>query len=321
MADKTMKAIAVTELCKRAELRDMPMPTVGEKQVLVRTHYSGVSVGTEMWIAHGRRNDYGPVPFVNGYQVTGEIAQLGQGVEGFAEGDLVACFVRGAHGQYALGSADLCHKLSNATSAKAAALFVQPAVGANAINTAGINCGDTVVITGQGLIGQATAQLCRLRGAYVIAADVAPQRLVMSARYCADRVIDATKGPVHEQIKAEYPWGVDVVIESTGFEKLIEDALQCCGNKGKMVFEGWFPGSVTYNFHLGHARMITAYYPAFIGPRANQAGVIRLIESGKLDIEPLVSDLVPWRDGEAVYNRLFGKDRDSFNGIVFDWTA
>ena len=66
MADKTMKAIAVTELCKRAELRDMPMPTVGEKQVLVRTHYSGVSVGTEMWIAHGRRNDYGPVPFVNG---------------------------------------------------------------------------------------------------------------------------------------------------------------------------------------------------------------------------------------------------------------
>ena len=68
--EKTMNALTVTELGKKAELVEMPRPECDDDGVVIKTAYSGVSVGTEMWIAHGKRKDYGEVPFVNGYQAT-----------------------------------------------------------------------------------------------------------------------------------------------------------------------------------------------------------------------------------------------------------
>lgn len=317
----TMKALAVTELGKRAAMLDMPVPRIADDQVLIRVHYSGVSIGTEMWIAHGKRSDYGDVPFVNGYQVTGEIAALGRDVEGHTEGDMVACFVSGAHSQYAVGRADYLHKLPDVSLAKTASLFVQPSVGANGLNMAGLNCGDTVVVIGQGLIGQAMAQLCRLRGAYVIATDVEPSRIEIARRYCADEVLNAGDGPIHKQIKSRFEWGVDMVVESTGFDRLIDDALQCCNNRGKFIFLGFCPGAATYTFAHAHTRQITTFYPCFIGSHASREGVLRLMASGMLQIDPLITHLTPWTEAETLYNQLFTEQRDTFNGIVFDWRA
>lgn len=318
-SNRTMMALAVTELGKRAELREMPRPAAAPGELIVRVQYSGVSVGTEMWIANGRRNDYGPVPFINGYQASGTIAEVGEGVKGFAPGDLVTGFCDGSHAQYMKTIPGWTHKLPSPESAKPASLFVQACVGALSLNMAGMQCGDTVLVIGQGLIGQMTAQLARLRGAYVVASDISPERLRVSAGLCADRVIDAKLGPVADQTKQDFPNGFDVVIESTGFTALVDDALRCASMHGRFVWEGFVPDNVTFNFSIAHNKQLRTFYPCFIGPYASQAGAVRLIASGKLQVDPLITHETQWRDAESVYNRLFNAERNALNGIVFDW--
>jgi len=316
----TMIALAITELGKRAELRDMPMPHADPGGVVIKTWHSGVSVGTEMWIAYGERDDYGEPPFINGYQASGEIVEIGGNVTDLAVGDVVTIFCDGAHGQYAKASASLVHKLPDPSLAQSAALFVQPAVGANTLNHANVNTGDTVLVTGQGLIGQCTAILARLRGAYVIASDISPERLSISSARCADWAIDGSKGEVSQEVLQRYPGGLDVVIESTGFQMLVGDAMKCCRHGGRFVFEGFYPNQINYDFSLAHVRELRAFYPCFIGPRSSQASIIRLMALGLLDMKPLISHTPSWQDSETIYNALFTKERDSFNGIVIDWT-
>lgn len=326
MSDKMMMALMVTEVGIKAELREVPRPELNADSVIVRVHYSGVSVGTEMWIATGRREPR-PAPFLNpGYQATGEIVEVGSNVTEFCPGDLVAVFCSHSHAQYVKAHSSLAHRLPDPSCLKTASLFVMPSVGAHALNHADVRCGDTVLVVGQGLIGQCTAQLARLRGAYTIASEVSPVRLALSQKYCADWVIDASKEKLPDAIKSRFPNGVDVVLESTGFQNLIEDAMACVrsgglGPGGKFVFEGWYPDSIQYNFHLPHSKQLRAFYPAFIGERPSREGVLRLIASGKLVIEPLITNLVPWRDAAGVYTRLFTPERNQMNGIVFDWRA
>ena len=322
-----MKTIMVTEIGRKAELRDHPKPKVDAESVLVKTHYSGVSIGTEMWVATGRRLEGRQVPFpAAGYQATGEIVEVGAGVSGFSAGEIVVGFCPCSHSEYVKISRDYLHKLPDPRFARESALFVMPAVGAHALSHADVNTGDNVLICGQGLIGQCTAQLARLRGAFVAASEISPERMTISQRYCADWVIDASKGKLPDLIKERFPDGFDVVLESTGFQSLLNDAMQCVRaggfNKGgKFVFEGWYPDTITYSFGIPHGKQMQCFYPAFIGERPNRDGVLRLIAAGRLQISPLISHCVPWQEAGALYTQLFTPARDHFNGIVFDWTT
>jgi len=323
----TMKALAITQVNKKAEIVELPRPELDDNSVIVKTLYSGVSVGTEMWVATGQRDDISTrLPYINGYQVSGDVVEVGANVEEAKVGDVVAVFCSGAHAQFVKAHKDYIHQLPDPKIAKIASLFVMPSVGSNGLNAATVNTGDVVLVVGQGLIGQCTAQLARLRGAYVITSEVSPQRLEISRQYCADWAIDATKGSVVEQVKARYPWGVDVVLESTGFQQLLDDAMSCVRAKGlgvggKFVFLGWYPGTVTYNFMIPHCVRLQAFYPSFIGDKPNREGAIRLMAGGKLEMEPLISHLTPWQQSGELYSRLFTPERNSFNGIVIDWTA
>lgn len=317
-----MNALAVTKLGERAELIAMPKPTADDNSIVIRTAYSGVSIGTEMWIAEGKRNDYGPPPFVNGYQATGTIVEAGKGAAGLYEvGEQVAVFCSGAHAEYVKAGLHHVHKLSGGESSlRSCALFVQPSVAANAWNMAGVNTGDTVYVVGQGLVGQCAAMLARLRGAYVIASDVAAARLERSRTHCADWVVDSSAEPALAAIKRQFPGGVDIVAESTGFNALLDDALSACRRKGLFVFLGWYPDNASFHFQTPHGKQLSAVFPCFIGDKPVREGVIRLIEQGKLDMPALISHDVGWRESERLYNRLFTKERNDFNGIAIQWS-
>lgn len=315
-----MKALAITEIGQRAELMNMPRPVIDEDSVIIKTAYSGVSIGTEMWIAEGRRSDYGEPPFVNGYQASGRIVEVGANGRGrFEVGDLVTVFCSGAHSEYVKAGLWSVHKLSAEQSLKACAMFVQPCVAANAWNMAGVNTGSTVYVAGQGLIGQCAAMIARLRGAYVIASDISADRLARSSAYCADWSIDASREKALDAIQARFPDGVDIAAESTGFEALLDDAMSAVRAKGTFVFLGWYPDRASFYFNTPHNKQLNAVFPCFIGDRPVREGVIRLIESGSLNMLPLISHEVDWRDSAELYNTLFTKRRNDYNGIVFRW--
>ena len=320
MSSQTMKALAVTKLGERAELIDMPKPTADENTIVIKTAYSGVSIGTEMWIAEGRRNDYGPVPFVNGYEATGTVVEIGPGAEHAVKlGDPVAVFCSGAHSEYVKARIDLVHKLKDSASLQACSLFVQPSVAANAWNLAGVNTGDVAYVVGQGIVGQCAAMIAKLRGAFVIASDISADRLAISRAVCADWVIDSSQGNALDAIRSRYPDGVDVVAESTGFDSLLDDAFSACRRKGTFVFLGWYPDRASFYFTTPHTKQLKAVFPCFIGERPVRDSVIRWIAEGKLEMKGLISHAIGWRQSEALYNELFTRKRNTFNGITIQW--
>ncbi|HZG55612.1 zinc-binding dehydrogenase [Paenibacillus sp.] len=315
-----MKALAVTEIGKKAELIEMEVPRADADSVVIKTVYSGVSIGTEMWIAEGKRSDYGEPPFVNGYQASGRIVEVGEnGRALFQVGDLVTVFCSGAHAEYVKAHWALVHKVSKEESLKVCSMFVQPSVAANAWNMAGVNMGDLVYIAGQGLIGQCAAMIARLRGAYVVASDISQDRIERSRAYCADWTIDASEQPALAAFLERFPKGADIAAESTGFEALLDDAMSACRTKGTFVFMGWYPGRASFAFNTPHNKQLNALFPCFIGERPVREGVIRLMESGTLNILPLITHEVGWEESEAIYNTLFTKRRNDYNGIVIRW--
>ena len=165
-------------------------------------------------------------------------------------GQLVAYFSgAGTHQAFTVASIDRTHPVDETPLSRYAGLFVQPSVGANALNQAGINSGDTVLVVGQGLIGQFTAALARQRGAYVVTTELSQERIAISKKYCADQVFDTSVHGAWDAIRAEFPKGFDVVIESTGYLPVVEDSLKCVRFEGVMVFEGYHAGEMKFDYN------------------------------------------------------------------------
>lgn len=304
------------------EFRNLKVAPPGKDELLIRTEYSGVSVGTEMAGAYGRNLLWGEPPFTPGYQSIGRIVQFGDMTtpHNFKIGDLVACFTgKGTHRSLTVAAVARTHRVHETNLSKYAGLYVQPCVAANALNKSKIKSGDNVLIIGQGLIGQATAILARMRGAHVVATDVSPERLNVARELCAHEVFDTSKRACSEIVSEKYPNGFDVVVESTGILPLVEEALKSVRFEGMVVFEGHYAGEIKFEFNLAHRKQIEAVFPFFIGDPKVRESVLDLITAGEFPMQRLVSHDISWRDASNVYSKLFTSERDSLNGILIDW--
>ena len=68
--------------------QDVTLPEPGDNDVVIRNLRSGVSVGTEFALIHGKIS-WGPYPLCTGYMGVGEIKSAGKAVTGFKPGDCV----------------------------------------------------------------------------------------------------------------------------------------------------------------------------------------------------------------------------------------
>lgn len=304
------------------EYREVRVASPGKDEVLIRTEFSGVSVGTEMAGAYGRNLLWGEPPFTPGYQGVGRIVAFGEmsTSHNFKVGDLVAYFTgKGTHRSLTIASIARTHRVNESPLSKYVGLYVQPCVAANALNKAKVKSGDQVLIVGQGLIGQATAIFSKMRGAHTVTTDVSPQRLKISRNVCAHEVFDTSSRPCSEIVMERYPNGFDVVVESTGILSLVEEALKCVRFEGTVVFEGHYAGEIKFEFNLAHRKQIDAVFPFFIGEPKMREAVIDMITEGQFPMKDLVSHDISWRDAAKTYSKLFGPERDSLNGILIDW--
>lgn len=313
-------ALVVAEL-GRVALERRPVGKPGSGQVLIHTEYSGVSIGTELQMATGTLPGWDPpIPFVAGYQAVGRIVALGDqsSASELAVGDTVACFARGTHQRYIVAEAAVTHRVTPNERLHTLAVFVQPTVGAIALNKTGLRTGDSILVIGQGLVGQATAQLARLRGAYVIGSDVSSERLALSAAHSVDRAIDAATVPVSEQIVDQFPSGVDVVIDTTGLADQFEEAMKCLRYEGLFVPAANYLG-LPFPTDPPYEKQLRAVFPSWPDTRECREGTLRLLTRGVLDLQPLITDFVGWQESANTYNRLFTPERNRLNGVIFDW--
>jgi predicted dehydrogenase/threonine dehydrogenase-like Zn-dependent dehydrogenase len=254
------------------ELNDVPCPAPSPGSVLIRTHRSLVSVGTErMLVEFGRANlvekarqqpdkvrqvlnkvrTDGLVatleavrakldePMPMGYCNVGTIVEVGSGVEHLRVGNRVAS--NGKHAEMIVVPKNLCARIPDGVSDEAASFTVIGAIALQGLRLVAPSLGEAVVVTGLGLIGLMTVQLLRAQGCRVLGLDFESDKLELARRFGAE-VADLGAGtdPVAVAMEFSRGRGVDAVIitASTKSDEPVHQAAQMCRRRGRIVLVG-----------------------------------------------------------------------------------
>ncbi len=221
------------------ELRE-PM----EGELRVRVLACGVGA-TDVTMRRGYYPYAPKIPFVQGYDVVGEVDAIGPGVTGFAPGDKVCALT--VHGGYAevlyREAADFVKVPPGLDDAEVVALILNYATAYQMIHrVAKQSAGQTALVTGaNGGVGQALIELLRIVGCTVYgAASKRSHELVRSLGAIA---IDGPReAPIDDSVHAVLPAGVDVAYDALG-GKYTAQCLRAT-KKGGLVIGYGFSGAV-----------------------------------------------------------------------------
>ncbi len=315
----------------RVEIWSMELPSVGPADVGVRTVCSGVSQGTERWLLTNRYRWTGGVPqypHFPGYQAAGIVEEVGAEVDDLRPGDHV--FVQGtrfaeptshyglaSHCGYLVAPRVEVTVLDPAVDLAAASLFRMAGVSRLGVRLTRIEPGDVVVVIGQGMIGQMSAQAARARGARVIASDVIRARVAASAAFSADRAVDASIEDLADAVGSEAPDGADVVIDTTGDARMIGTCVDLVRYEGRVCLQGYYPDPIEIDFHPTHLKRVSVTFPCWVDQDRDRE-LADDLAAGRVVIEPLITHRIAYTDAVAAYE-LVVKHPDSSLGMVLTW--
>ena len=198
-------------------------------------------------------------------------------------------------------------------------LYHMTAVAFHGVRLANIQPGELVVVIGQGLIGQMSAQAARLRGARVITADTVRLRVDYSARYSADRAVDVSTENLADVVRAEAPGGADVVVDTTGSTQLVRQCIDLVRREGRICLQGYYPDPVLFDFHPTHLKRVTVAFPC----GWDNEEITHLSEhlaAGRIQLASLITHRVPCLDAAQAYQLILEHPEQSL-GVVLDWSS
>jgi len=242
-----MKAIQIQQTGgpEVLELVDLPIPIPGPGQVLIRIE----AVGMNFIEIYFRKGQYkAALPLVPGSEAAGTVEEVGQGVQGFKAGELVASTsVMGSYAEYALvPAAQLVKVPAGLTPEKAAAAMLQGMTAHYlAYATFPLKAGDTALIhAGAGGVGLLLTQMAKRIGARVITTVSTNAKADLSREAGADEVILYTEQDFEAEVKnITGGKGVDVVYDSVG-KTTFEKSLNCLRPRGLLALFGGSSGAV-----------------------------------------------------------------------------
>lgn len=268
---KTMKAAVVRAFGRPLAIEEVPLPTPGPGQVLVKIMASGVC-HTDLHAADGDWPVKPALPFIPGHEGTGIVSALGAGVAGLKEGDPVgiawlhdACgsceycitgwetlcptqhnsgySVNGTFAEYALGSAAYVGRLPDRPDFAALAPILCAGVTTyKGIKETDVRPGEWIVISGVGGLGHVAVQYAKAMGLHVVAVDVTDEKLALARSLGADIAVNGrTPDAVAEVLKATHG-GAHGVLVSAVSVPAFGQALQMVRRKGTVSLVGLPPG-------------------------------------------------------------------------------
>ncbi len=261
----------------RLQVLDVPVPVLAPGMVLVKSHYSVISAGTEGSTVTTARMSYlgkarqkpqqvqqvleslrskGPVQTYRavmkkldahshlGYSVAGEVVEVAPDVRGFSPGDLAACGGAGYanHSEYVAVPSNLCVRLAHDANLRDAAYNTVGAVALQGIRQADLRLGETCAVIGLGLLGQLACLMLRAGGIRTVGVDSLPEAVQATRENSADAAF-TTGEPGLEQKIEEFTdgLGADAVIITAGTSSdgPINLAGRVARKRGKVVIVGW----------------------------------------------------------------------------------
>jgi len=356
-----MKQILQSLKTGATEVAEVPCPTARRGQLLIRTSRTLVSVGTERmlvefgkagWIEKARQQPDkvrmvldkiktdGLMPTLEavfnkldqplplGYCNVGSVMQAGGGVTGFEVGDRVVS--NGKHAEAVCVPINLCAKVPPQVSDEEAAFTVLGAIALQGIRLVQPTLGETVVVTGLGLIGLVTVQLLRAHGCRVLGLDFDPAKLELAKQFGAEVVnLGAGADPVAAAQAFSRGRGVDAVIvtASTKSNEPMHQAALMCRKRGRIVLVGvtglelsradFFEKELTFQVSCsyGPGRYDPSYeekgndYPVgFVRwtEQRNFEAVLDMMADGRLNVKPLISHRFSVTEAEQAYELVGG---------------
>jgi len=333
----TMKGIRKATAGPGFEWAEVPVPTYGPNEVLIRVLATSMC-GTDVHITRWDEWSASRIkpPMVYGHEFCGEVVALGANVTSVVLGDRVSAEMhlinpvetptgtryedtriiygvdaQGCFAHYiALPALQLVKLPPNIT----------PQVGAcldslgNAVHTVtrGNVAGKTVLITGCGPIGLFAIPVAKALGAtHVWASDISDYRLDKAREAGADRVIDARKESVVDVIHGDcvgmgrtspMTLGVDVVLEMSGNIRAINDGLDALAYDGTLVMLGIPPGPIELDIN----KRVIFKNARLVGCNGREIFrtweiMLDLLASGKVDINFIITHQMPLSQfGEAI---------------------
>ena len=316
---------------RQVGMTQIPYPDEpGPGQALVRMTLSTIC-GSDIHIV-----DEMPLPagLPMGHEAVGVVEAVGAGVTRFKQGDRVAscCLTScgscrrclegepaicetfnapgnllfGGQGEYFLvNGAQNTLALIPGTLEDEQVLFVTDimSTGFGAIERGGIRPGDTVAIFAQGPVGLcATAGARTLGAGLIIAVESIPERVAMAKRFGADIVLDPSEA-VSRIMALTNNKGVDIAVEALGHQVTFENACAVTRLGGTVSSVGVYSAFPMLSLPTGgtfiHRKLVTTFCPAGTDRLTR---LMALIETGKVDLRPLISHSMPLAKTPEAYD-------------------
>ena len=350
-------------------LEEVPVPQVKSGYVLIQTTRTLVSLGTErMLVEFGKANLIDKArqqpdkvkqvldkiktdglqptleavfnklgqPLPLGYCNVGKVIAVGRGVTEFVVGDRVAS--NGNHAEYVCVPKNLVAKIPDNVTDEEAAFTVIGSIGLQGIRLLNPQLGETVVVTGLGLIGLLVAQLLKANGCKVIGIDFDQQKVDMAVAKGIIAINPANGiDPVKFVQEHTNNIGADGVIitASTKSDEVIHQACEMSRKRGRIILVGviglnmrrddFYKKELSFQVSCsyGAGRYDEEYenkghdYPlAYVRwtEKRNFETILQTIASGGLDVKSLITEEVDLKDYQKIYGDM--RKRGSIASII-----
>lgn len=323
---------------RQAEFEAISMPICAPTELLVRARVTAISTGTEIRVFRLIPVDeagqflHANVPFEvpteNGYSMVGDVIGVGAEVADFAVGDRV--FVPATHRHVAAIAANLAIKLPADLPDDQTVFLSIAEVAHLALRRGNPTPGETVAIIGLGVVGLSALAYCRAFGFRTVAIDTVEERLAIARQMGADLVISPTAADFHQQVNnLTDGYGVDLVIEAASVWPAIQLGMDIAAKGAKIVVVARHTDKPAFSpigdpYLQKDLILLVTYGHPPAGQRWDRQRSFGLsmtmLGTGQLNLAPLITHRLAWRDLPAIYQRLDQGDR-AIVGVVLDWTA
>jgi threonine dehydrogenase-like Zn-dependent dehydrogenase len=315
---------------------DFDETDLGPLGLVLRTHYTVVSAGTEIAKLTGVESSMA-FPGSPGYGAVGEVIAVRDEAAGVRPGDRVFTYSR----HQTVDRANLLTvRVPDGLAGERAVLARLASVAMTALRVSPPELGDWAAVFGMGAIGNFAAQLLQLAGCEVIGIDLSEPRLERARACGVAHTVNAGQADVGEAI-GDLTGGrmCDRVVEASGNPRAALDAVGVAGRLGEVVLVGSprveLPADVTpllRQVHLWQHGCVTLKgghewrYPTRHDPggwakhsiERNIEIILRLMAEGRLRTEEVLTHVAPAAECAQLYAGL--RDRpDEYLGVVFDW--
>jgi propanol-preferring alcohol dehydrogenase len=336
-----MKAVRMIETGQPLELQNIPIPSAGDGDVLVRVRATGICHSDTHYRAG--RSPMGKLPITLGHEIAGEVEWVGSRVTHVRAGDRVClhyniscgdCYycargheqfcatvkmighhIDGGYAEYIAMPARNAVPLPEEISfEEGATLMCASATALHALRRGRVKAGETVAVFGVGGLGLSAIQLAKALGAVeVYAVDIKRDKLELASEYGAIP-IDASRVDAMEDIRRlTHAKGVDVALEMIGLPTTMKQTIEAVGVQGRAVIVGL--GQTPVEIHP--YRTLIGYEAELIGSNDHHLSEItELIDLARqkiLDTSRVVSQTIPL-DPQQINRRL--DDLENFTDDV-----